>query len=50
MMLRITPVGMTERSLAFSGEKSVCFLGAVEPLCDQCRRETNAIASIQGAN
>jgi len=26
VMLRITPVGMTERSLAFFGEESVCFL------------------------
>ena len=28
MMLRITPVGMTEGGLAFFGGESMCFLGA----------------------
>ena len=49
MMLRITPVGMTEGGLAFFGEESMCFLGAVEPLRGWCLEETDHHSSLKRA-
>jgi hypothetical protein len=42
MMLRITPVGMTIRGLAYSGEKSVCFLAGA-----QWRKVGTAISTLK---